>query len=183
MRITLEEVRPAIWRRLLVPSTVRLARLHDVFQSAMGWTNSHLHSFTIDGRLYGMQFDDFREDELDETKFTIAQALGGQRRFQYSYDFGDDWQHEVVVENVTMTSLALKSAVCLDGQRSCPPEDCHGAYGYEQLLEAISNPRHEEFDEYMTWLGGHFDPEEFDLAEVNAALQHLGSLRGTHPVG
>jgi hypothetical protein len=174
LRIQLEEVHPTIWRRMLVPGGVRLAKLHDFFQAAMGWTNSHLHSFTIGDRLYGSHFDEYPEEELDEHEHTVLQALrGGVRRFGYQYDFGDDWQHEVTVEATTWSQLALKYAVCLDGQNACPPEDVGGPYGYQQFLEALSDPLHEEHDSYLVWMGYKFDASEFSLATANAALQRV----------
>jgi hypothetical protein len=173
LRISLEEVRPEVWRRLLVPGAVQLSELHDVFQVAMGWTNSHLHSFTIADELYGPQDDDDSEEELDERAVSLVEALAGEQLFHYSYDFGDSWEHSVAIEEVTTPLRALRFAVCLDGQRKCPPEDCGGASRYAHLLEVIADPGHEEFQFYVDWLGGHFDPEEFDLADVNARLQRL----------
>jgi hypothetical protein len=156
-----------------VPGSIRLSKLHDFFQAAMGWTNSHLHSFTIGDQLYGMQFDDYPEEERDEKEVTVLQALEGQRRFIYEYDFGDSWQHEVVVEDLKRFATGLKFAVCLDGQRACPPEDVGGTYGYAEMLEALADPEHEEFDNYVSWVGGFFDPEAFDLAAINVALQRV----------
>ncbi len=163
-----------VWRRLLVPGNVRLSRLHDVFQAAMGWTDSHLHSFRIGDALYGTQFDDYPPEELDEKSVTVVAALREQRRFLYEYDFGDSWEHEVVVEAIAEATLGLKFAVCLDGQNACPPEDCGGVGGYSMMLEALADPSHEEHDDYLTWVGGAFDPTAFELAEANVALQHLG---------
>jgi Plasmid pRiA4b ORF-3-like protein len=98
-----------------------------MFQAAMGWTNSHLHSFSIGDQIYGMHIEDWPDEELDENDFTVLVALrGGVRRFSYEYDFGDSWEHEVVVEDVTWPPLALKHGVCLDGQNACPPEDVGG---------------------------------------------------------
>ncbi len=172
LRIQLENLTPTVWRRLLVPGGVRLAKLHEIFQAAMGWTNSHLHSFTIGEDLYGMHIEDYPDDELDETEFTVFVALrGGVRRFRYEYDFGDSWEHEVTVEATTWSPLALKHAVCLDGQNACPPEDVGGVGGYAQFLEALADPLHEEHDSYLVWVGYKFDPEAFELAAANAALQ------------
>ena len=163
-----------MWRRLLVPGTVRLAKLHDIFQAAVGWTNAHLHSFTIGDDLYGMHVEDYPEEELDETQFTVLQALrGGVRHFRYEYDFGDSWEHEVVVEGVTFSPLSLRYGVCLDGQNACPPEDVGGAPGYERFLAALDDPLDEEHDSYLVWVGHKFDPEAFDLAAANAALQRV----------
>jgi hypothetical protein len=173
LRITLNEVEPAIWRRLLVPGSVKLAKLHDMLQAAMGWTNSHLHRFEIGGAIYGMHFDDYPDDEIDEKEVTVLRAIGDHQRLTYEYDFGDCWDHEVVVESSVRTPRGLKHAVCLDGQNACPPEDCGGTSGYEELLEALRDPTHEDHDELTEWVGASFDPAAFDLVAVNVALQHL----------
>jgi hypothetical protein len=173
LRITLVDVEPAVWRSLLVPGAVRMSKLSDFFQEAMGWTNSHLHSFTIGDDRYGMLFDEAPDDEIDEKDVTVLGAIGEHRRFSYEYDFGDGWDHEVVVEDFVRTPLGLKYAVCTDGQNACPPEDCGGASGYAQLLEVLGDPEHDEHDELLSWVGGPFDSTFFDLAAVNVALQHL----------
>jgi hypothetical protein len=173
LRITLDEVVPTVWRRLLVPGSVRLAKLHLMFQAAMGWTNSHLHSFRIGDRLFGMQFDDYPEEELDEKGVTVLSAIGRHRRFSYEYDFGDSWDHEIVVEDLMRLPRGLKHAVCLDGQNACPPEDCGGAHGYAELLEVLADPTHEDHEHFTSWVGGPFDPTFFDLAAANVALQHV----------
>ena len=139
----------------------------------MGWTDSHLHSFRIGEELYGMQFDDYPEGQIDEATVTVVQAVRGQRRFIYEYDFGDSWEHEAVVEEVSTTPTGLKFAVCVDGRNACPPEDCGGVPGYSLMLEALADPSHEEHDDFARWLGGPFDPEAFDLAAANAALQRV----------
>lgn len=173
LRISLRDVHPVVWRRLLVPGSVRLAKLHLMFQAAMGWTDSHLHSFQVGDDLYGMQFDDYPPEEIDEKSVTVIGAVKGQRRFVYEYDFGDSWEHDVVVEATTTTALGLKFAVCVDGQNACPPEDCGGTGGYSMMLEALADPTHEERDQFLTWVGGAFDPAAFDLAEANIALQRV----------
>jgi hypothetical protein len=174
LRIQLQEVVPTAWRRLLVPAGIHLPKLHDMFQASMGWTNSHLHSFMIGDQLYGMHVEEWPDEELDEKDYTVYVALrGGVRRFSYEYDFGDSWEHEVVVENVTWPPLALKFGVCLDGQNACPPEDVGGPSGYAHFLEAIGDPLHEEHDDYLVWVGHKFDSEAFDLAAANATLQRL----------
>jgi hypothetical protein len=139
----------------------------------MGWTDSHLHSFRVGDALYGMQFDDYPPEEIDEKSVTVIGALKGQRRVVYEYDFGDSWEHDVVVEATTTAALGLKFAVCVDGQNACPPEDCGGPPGYSMMLEALADPAHEEHDQFLTWVGGVFDPAVFELAEANIALQRL----------
>jgi hypothetical protein len=173
LRVQLQELSPVVWRRLLVPGSIRLDKLNLMLQAAMGWTNSHLHCFRIGELTYGMQFDDNPLDELDETALSVTQALKDQRRFVYEYDFGDSWEHDVVVEDRSSRRLGLKFAVCLDGQNACPPEDCGGVSGYREMLRSLADPADEEHDSYLAWLGDLFDPAHFDLAEANAALQRV----------
>lgn len=173
LRITLDEVEPAVWRRLLVPAGVRMAKLHDIFQASMGWTNSHLHCFTVGGERYGMLLDEYPDGEIDEKAVTVLRAIGQHRSFGYEYDFGDCWDHEVVVEDFVRVRHGLKQAVCLDGRNACPPDDCGGAGGYAELLEVLADPGHEEHDDLRDWVGGAFDATFFDLAAVNVALQHM----------
>ena len=173
LRIRLEEVDPPVWRRLLVPGGIRLAKLHDIFQVAMGWTNSHLHAFTINGERYGMVLDEQPEGEIDEQGVTVRQALRDRRRFRYEYDFGDCWTHEVVVEEITRMSTGLRFAVCLDGENACPPEDCGGAGGYKWMLDVLADPSHGAFDQYRKLVGPDFNAAAFDLAATNAALQRV----------
>lgn len=173
VRITLEDVVPTVWRRLLVPGAVRLAKLHRILQAAMGWTDSHLHAFTIGDKRYGMHFDDYPEEEIDEKGITVWTAVSEHRRFSYEYDFGDSWEHTIVVEEVTTSSRGLKFAVCIDGQNACPPEDCGGAGGYAELLRTLADPGHQDPDRALQWVSGSFDPESFDLASTNVALQQM----------
>lgn len=173
LRIMLEDVHPPVWRRLLVPGSVRLDKLHRMFQASMGWEDRHLHSFQVGDVLFGSQFDDYPDDELDEKSVTVASAVGEQRRFGYEYDFGDSWRHEVVVEAAWRMPVGLKFAVCVDGQNACPPEDAGGPPGYADLLEVLADPGHEDHDHFRSWVGGPFDSAEFDLGLVNARLQKV----------
>jgi hypothetical protein len=173
LRIQLDGVRPAIWRRVLVPGIIRLGKLHDILQIAMGWEDSHLHCFEIGGERYGTQDDEHPLEEIDENDVYILEALGDTGRFVYEYDYGDGWEHKIVVEAMSTTPAALKFAVCLDGKNACPPEDCGGVYGYGHLLHVLADPSHEEHEDLMTWMGGPFDPTAFDLAAINAELQRL----------
>jgi hypothetical protein len=173
LRITLLDHQPEIWRRLLVPGSLRLDQLHLVFQAAMGWTNSHLHQFRIGHALYGMHFDDWPEEELHEIDFKLADVARAGERFRYDYDFGDGWEHEVMVERADTIRPVLKSAVCIEGANACPPEDCGGTGGYADLLEALANPAQREDEQYRRWAGEDFNHVAFDLAATNAALQCL----------
>jgi len=178
LRIQLVGADPAVWRRLLVPGGAKLSRLHDIFQAAMGWTDSHLHNFTIGDQVYGPDDEDndfdVDEEQFDETEHTVLGVLRGDvRRFVYEYDFGDSWTHEVVVEEITQSPTALKQAVCLDGEGACPPEDVGGVMGYRFFLEALADPLHKEHDSYVGWVGYEFDPAAFSVGDANAALQRV----------
>jgi integrase len=169
--VELRDVEPRVWRRLLVPGSVRLDKLHRMLQAAMGWEDCHLHSFEIDGARYGTQFDEYPEAELQEKSFTVIGAVGSSRRFAYEYDFGDDWEHDISVEATWRMPIGLKLAVCLDGANACPPEDCGGAPGYEDLLRVLADPTHADHEHMRGWVGGPFDPHEFVLPLANARLQ------------
>jgi Plasmid pRiA4b ORF-3-like protein len=173
LRISLLDYRPEIWRRLLVPGSLRLDKLHMVFQEVMGWMNSHHHQFRIGDVLYGMHFEDWPDEELHEVEFKLADVAHAGEQFRYDYDFGDYWEHEVLVERSHTIRPVLKFAVCLDGANACPPEDCGGTGGYADLLEALANPAHKEHKHYRQWAGEDFNPEAFDLAATNAALQRI----------
>jgi hypothetical protein len=173
LRIALLEYTPAIWRRLLVPGEVKLSKLHLILQVAMGWENYHLHAFEIAGQRYGEADPEWEIDEIDEEKVVLSDVVTERTRFIYEYDFGDSWRHEVVIESIEPAKPVLKHAICLEGQQSCPPEDCGGIWGYTSMLEALADPAHKEHEDYVEWAGEDFDPGAFDLAAVNATLQRV----------
>lgn len=172
--VELEDIEPPIWRRLLVPATVTLPKLHDLLQLAMGWTNSHLHSFTVGNKTFGMTEVDGAEelDMLDERKQTLEGVLGqSAREFIYEYDFGDSWRHRIAVKPLPKPNTDWHYPLCIGGARAAPPEDVGGPPGYEEFLAAINDPAHEEHDSMLTWVGGVFDPEGFDLNAINRTLR------------
>ena len=176
LKISLVEIEAEIWRRLLVPRGVRLDRLHEIFQVAMGWTNSHLHEFRVGDTRYGEPDPEFDEGDVrDERSVRLFEvAPGVNDTFRYEYDFGDRWEHLVVIEKIlTPEESPADLPVCLAGARACPPEDCGGVPGYENLLEALRDPEHEEHDAMLEWVGGGFDPEAFDLKRVNRLLHRM----------
>jgi hypothetical protein len=175
-KITLDNIRPAIWRRVQVKGDITLKRLAATILVAMGWTNSHLHQFHIGGKRIGMPYEDCDEfdDYEDEGDFLLCDFLPEEiRRFIFEYDFGDGWKHAILLEKVLEPQKGVKYPVCLDGARCCPPEDCGGPWGYGGFLEAISDPKHSEHDSMVEWSGGDFDPERFDVKVVNYQLKYV----------
>ena len=148
LKVTLVGIDPPVWRRIQAPSTILLRCLHEALQVAMGWTNSHLHQFEKSGKLWGVPGDDEFEDRdvLDESKTPVAAVLRSEGdSMVYVYDFGDDWRHEVVLEKIVQSEVPMKP-ICLAGERHCPPEDVGGVSGYQDFLEIIFDPAHEEYE-------------------------------------
>lgn len=175
LRIELAGLKPAIWRRVVVPETITLAKLHRVIQAAMGWADSHLHEFEIGGRRYGMPDPDWGAGDavISEKRVGLSASLAGAKSFRYTYDFGDGWEHRVKIEKHLPPDACLRAPLCLDGANACPPEDVGGPYGYVDFLEAISDPRHPEHENMLDWCGGGFEPSDFDPERVNKLLQRI----------
>ena len=175
IKVTLEDSKPPIWRRLLVRSDITLGDLHRIIQAAFGWLDYHLHQFTIGGIYFGVPHPDYDDlDMQDGRKMRLHQITRREGfKFRYEYDFGDSWLHQVLVEKVLSPEPGRDYPMCIKGRRACPPEDVGGIWGYYGFLEAIGDPDHEEHDEYLEWVGGEFDPQGFDLEEVNQALRAL----------
>jgi hypothetical protein len=171
LKITLREVTPAVWRRVVVPGDIRLGVLHTVFQEVMGWTDTHLHEFVFGPDHYGVKDPD-SPDIKSEARVvfgSIAPKEGGA--FAYLYDFGDGWEHDVVVEKISPWTLDRKDPHCLDGARACPPEDVGGVGGYEDLVKSMKGSDTKERREFIRWLGREYDPEVFSVKETNEILR------------
>lgn len=174
--ITLLGVHPPVWRRIQVPDCT-LDELHGQIQAAMGWMNSHLHEFTIDGRAYGNPdlLHDGPDDArcLDSRRVRLSELLAAMRpplRFRYDYDFGDNWLHQIVYERALPADPGIHCPRCVGGARACPPEDCGGPPGYADMLHALRDPTHEEHGEMLEWLGGDFDPDVFRVEDATDAM-------------
>jgi hypothetical protein len=180
LKVTLKGSKPPIWRRLEVPGNITLAKLHRILQVAMGWTNSHLHSFKIGKTYYQEPNPDFAPmfstaNEKNDKRFKLEQvAVREKMKFLYEYDFGDSWEHEILVEKILPMTENNRHPVCLKGARACPPEDIGGLWGYYDFLEIMQDPEHPEHEDMMAWVGGEFDPDEFDLEGIN---KRLGKIR------
>ena len=206
-KITLKNIRPLIWRRLLVRSDTSLAEFHDIVQIVMGWKDCHLHQFSIEGQIYGQYSDsDFGLPMLDESEgedeakytltdfsppvgfgfthfnqaviysqnfkifYQVTEEFEEKNKFHYEYDFGDGWEHDVVVEKVLSVEPKQDYPICIGGKRACPPEDCGGPWAYGDFLDAVQNTGHLEHEEMLDWVGGEFDSEDFDVDTVNGQL-------------
>ena len=175
LRIELEDIEPVIWRRILVPANITLGRLHRVIQAAMGWTDSHLHEFVINGLHYGVHDPDddlLPYQVISETRTQLLNALSGRRRFDYLYDFGDSWQHLIRIEK-TLAPTPMSHPMCIDGERACPPEDVGGYPGYADFVRIMSDASHPEHEEMLDWYGGPFDPEAFDVGQADRMLRKV----------
>jgi len=169
VRITLRDVGdPPVWRQVLIPAAYALARVHRVIQAAMGWEDCHMHAFQSGKTSYGPDPD----GELgfgDETKTRLADVARVRTRIGYEYDFGDGWEHELVVEARAVVEADQTYPACIAGQGACPPEDSGGPYGFEELKEVLAGPPSAERHELQEW-AGDYDPGRFDLAAANAAV-------------
>ena len=184
IKVELREVRPAVLRRVQVPGEMSLAGLHQVVQVAMGWTDSHLHEFDVNGARYGLPDPDFDDGEVaDEAKATLIRLVGQGHRVDYVYDFGDGWTHRLTVEKVLAPEPGMSYPRCVSGRRACPPEDVGGPWGYDGFVAAMADPAHPEHDEYREWVGGPFDPAAFELDAVNEELAELAWHSLTAPAG
>jgi hypothetical protein len=185
LKVTLRGIRPPIWRRVRVSSEMSLQVLHEVIQAAMGWEDAHLHEFRVGNRRYGEPSDDGwpgAPRTYSENSVKLGSLVDQRiRRFQYVYDFGDDWEHEVLIEKIEPLDSEQQYPSLITGKRRCPPEDCGGGYGYAQLLEALADPTAEEHTELTEWVGGQFDPERLDLELINQRL--AGLARRRQPAG
>ena len=169
LKITLDEVKPPVWRRVLIPPDASLSYLHAVIQDAMGWGEEHLYDFMVgSGRGKSLLYTSDSEDHaIFETIAVTALLPRVKSKTRYVYDFGDDWQHTVVLEKKMDPPAGQRLPVCLGGEGACPPEDSGGVWGYGAKLEAFADPTHEYHDDAVEWLGDDFDSTFFDLEAVN----------------
>jgi hypothetical protein len=176
IKVTLKDSKPPIWRRVLVPDSISLHQLHTILQIVMGWTNSHLHQFIIDGVYYGDPEDDEYDEMENEKRFRLNQFVARKgRKFIYEYDFGDSWEHTVHVEAILPVEKGAQYPVCLEGKRACPLEDIGGMWGYDDFLKAYADPKHPDHDDIVEELGEDFDPEFFDIEDANLGLRQYAA--------
>lgn len=189
LKVTLKGTRPPVWRRLVVPGNLNLARLHDVLQDAMGWEKCHLHQFEVGDAEFGpSDLDDplgLGPSVEPEKRYTLERLVGEKDRFTYLYDFGDSWTHEIRVEKV-FEAAPGGAPRCIAGARACPPEDCGGVWGYADIVEALAHDTHERHDEVREWFAD-WSPDVFDVEatdrRVSRHLPQPGRPRQKQPGG
>jgi hypothetical protein len=178
IKVSLDETNPLIWRDLLVPREISFYKLHHTIQIAMGWTNSHLFEFKIEGYRIGEIYEDLEgQDEshiinAKETQLTSLVENEGEA-FKYEYDFGDGWYHTIILEKYELIESGQQLPFCLSGVLKCPPEDCGGINGFYDFLSVMSNKRHPDYRDTKVWAGGKFDPTEFDVVKINKQLKKI----------
>ncbi|MEX2660141.1 MAG: plasmid pRiA4b ORF-3 family protein [Acidimicrobiales bacterium] len=174
LKVTLHDTKPPIWRRVLIDGASTLNQVHEVVQAAFGWWNYHLHEFEIGNTRYGVPDPDegWGPPTNDESKVRLDSVVKKGSKFEYVYDFGDWWRHKIVVESVLPTDSTTSVPACVDGRRACPPEDCGGTWGYDDLLAILADPTHPEHDERVEWIGRPFDPELFDVSDFDENLRN-----------
>jgi hypothetical protein len=177
--ITLLDVAPAIWRRIEVPADGSLEGLHDVIQILMGWADDHLHHFQFGDVMYGVPSPDDREMNDGRRVKLSTLLVDGERAFQYLYDYGDGWCCVVVLEAVVPIVPGVSYPRLVEGARCGPPEDVGGPWGYGEFLDALEDPKHERHKELLEWSGGDFDPQQFDVNQINRRLASLAPRKST----
>jgi len=178
LHIELEDLQPTVWRRVVVPSSIRLPVLHGVIRTAMGWESGEPHEFVFGGVHYGQPhpIDPMPDDLLDETDVTLQKALGSKNSFEYLYDYSSAWWHKITVNKLNQEGPKLSFPICLGGANACPPTGVHGVGEYEEFLEAIANPKHDRHAEFRYICPDHFDPSDFDLTDVSLQLKEITNL-------
>jgi Plasmid pRiA4b ORF-3-like protein len=178
IKISLDSTSPVIWREMLIPKNISFYKFHHMIQIAMGWTNSHLFEFNIEGYRVGEIFGNM--EELDDDKVIdgkIAKLIDLVNEpgeiFKYWYDFGDSWMHTITIVKYISLENTHQLPFCIGGELKCPPEDCGGISGFYDFLSIMSNAKHKEYKEMKQWFGGKFNPVELDLIKINKKLKNI----------
>ena len=175
LKVTLDSVEPLVLRRLEVPFALRLDRLHETLQAALGWTGTHLYEIRARGIGWGLPDPDWGDGPLDARKATLASVVEdtGARTLDYLYDFGDGWELAIRIEGLAAPQDGVLYPRLLEAKGRCPPEDVGGPPGYAEFLLALSDPEDEQHAETLEWIGEDFDPHVVDIETLTASLQRL----------
>jgi hypothetical protein len=173
LKVTLKGTKPPIWRRIQVPGSISLYKLHQILQIVMGWHDAHLYEFELGDERFGEPDPEYGSEVRSARRVRLSQIAPGAK-FSYTYDFGDDWEHAILVEKVLPPEEGASYPRCLTGRRACPPEDCGGVWGYADMLNVIQNSEDPEYASTIEWLGDDFNPAEFDVEGINAGLKSFG---------
>jgi hypothetical protein len=171
IKATLREIDPPVWRRVLVPDRASLADLSGVLQVAFGWLGHHLHEFRFGEAIYGLPDDEAPAHQKDEARTALSDLAHEGMSARYAYDFGDGWEHDLLIEAIQPLDPEVTYPLCTGGARACPPDDCGGPARYADLLRILADPDDPEHAEQRRWVGGFFDPEGFDANRVNRELR------------
>jgi hypothetical protein len=176
LKVLIKDSKPAIWRRLLVKQDTTLFELHHILQIAFDWQNYHAFEFEHEGYVYRMpEYADLMDEDniLDVGSNNLdALIVEAGECLKYVYDFGDNWEHRIEIEKFLQAG-AGQYPCCIEGELSCPPEDCGGISAYYSLLEVLKDPKHADYRETKRWIGKNFSPTEFDIQKVNKQLSNL----------
>ena len=174
IKVELAGVRPPVWRRVLLSPEITLGKLHRVLQAVMGWEDTHAHAFVQGGKTYSDPRFELEGNVMDERRVSLGEILTEPgSRLIYEYDFGDDWKHELLCEEFVGSDVERPYAICTDGARACPPEDCGGPYAYNDLLCVLKNQKHKDYAEMRAWVGTGFDPEAFVAKAITKRLSAI----------
>ncbi|MBX7243771.1 MAG: plasmid pRiA4b ORF-3 family protein [Bacteroidia bacterium] len=181
IQIELRGFKPKIWRRVLVPENILLPDFHEIIQISMGWMGYHLHQFIKGNKYYlpkNEDIDFWDDDESEDyTNIKLSDILRVEKdKVIYEYDFGDGWEHNIILEKILPYDNKLNYPFCIKGAMKCPPEDSGGVWGYAAMLEVLQDPKHEDYNEYKEWLREDFDPKFFDIDSINEALAEGSSI-------
>jgi hypothetical protein len=173
--------KPPVWRRVQLRADTRLDHLHEILQAALGWENYHLHAFSFGEEEFGPRDPELGLDFSDERRVALGELTDIGARFRYTYDFGDNWEHEIHVEDLLDPDPETHYPILVAAKGACPPEDCGGTWGYADLKDTLADPSHDEHQDKLEWLrlnnASEFDPTAVPSEDIDYELALNGATR------